>query len=486
MGSKKKIENPTPAVTTYSDSVGTYDVDSMLAWVDNNHDKWSQLKVREFLPHAQLDTWVGSSSDLRSNLTHLMKAKDTREKILQANSSYPIVITNYNRVIDGTYRILKAIYEGQETISVIFINQSTLNNFRIITHQTFPQTGQHLPIPDQYLKIPKSRLPAEKEERRDVLETYFADHLPFAREEEDGWLIGLERPQEHYGCYTHDSSIYSGLEWWAKGTQIDDIPFRTKLFNNGLLALEDQWMPYSWSRCFQKLGQIPPEVILLHLDDHQDMMMPRIGKRLDGKLFDYITGDSLSLDDPSSVRAATISGAIGKGSILVPLIWSVEKIHVRHLCFRPHAHPYDHIQNRMYPDGVLSETDNRIGIYFEPTSADALQSSSNYTVTPDVEEWLRDLPVDVPILFHIDMDYFNNRFDGSSDWQEEGRRSYESSIETQLEQIKLVFSHLKKKKLARRIIDTSIGISPGFYPGEFWSSTIPEVLKACEKIGIKL
>ena len=268
--------------------------------------------------------------------------------------------------------------------------------------------------------------------------------------------------------------------------QISDIPFQKKLFSNGVLAIEDQWMPYSWSLFFQKNNKIPTEIILLHIDDHQDMMTPRIGKRLDGKLYDYITGDSLSLDDPSSVEAAIISGAIGKGSILMPLIWSIEKIHVRHLSFRPHAHPYYHIQRVTRPDDLLSKIANRISAYLEPTCLKTLQSWSNYVVTPDIDEWLNDLPKDVPIFLHVDMDYFNDRFDGNSSWLKENKRIHEANLETQLQQIEQVFTSLKAKKIVEQIVNTSIGISPGFYPAEFWSITVPEVIKEAKKVGIRI
>lgn len=484
--SKKTINDSALIANTYSDRTGTYSVDSLLAWVNDNHIRCGRLKVKEFLPYVQLDTWGDSSCDPTSNLKHFMEDKSTRERVLQADLSYPIIVTNDNRVIDGIHRIFKALYEGQETISSIFIDQSVLNTFKISINKGLPQTGLHLPIPDLYLRVPKSHLPVDKNQRRNILEAYFVDHLPSITEEDDEWLIRLERPQEQYGCYTHDPSIYLGLEWWGTGTQISDIPFQKKLFSKGMLAIEDQWMPYSWSRFFQKQGKIPEELILLHMDDHQDMMAPRIGRKFDGKLFDYITGNSLSLDDPLSIEAAILSGAIGKGSILLPLIWSVEKIHVRHICFRPHAHPYYHIQRIMCQDGILSKIDNRISAHLEPTCLETLCSASNYVVTPNVDEWLKNLPQDLPIFLHIDMDYFNDRFDGNSNWKKENMRIHDTTLEAQLEKINLVFSKLKKKNLIERIVDTSIGISPGFYPAEFWSSTVPAVLKACETSGIKL
>ena len=484
----KKIEDlaPLQLFNTYTDSAGAYDIDSILTWVNNNKDKWTQLETREFLPYIHFDTWSKLSEEPTPNFKRFIGDNNKKKMVPQSDLNYPIILTNDNRVIDGIHRLSKAIYEGYETIKSIFIDRSVLDTFKTNVNKRFPQTSLHLPIPDRYLKVPKSFLPFDKSERRNILESYFLEHLPSALEEKEGWLIRLERPQEQYGCYALDSSMATGLKWWKPGTQISDIPFQKKLFEHGLLAIEDQWIPYSWSRFFQMQGEIPAEIILLHLDDHQDMMSPRIGKRLDGKLFDYITGDSFSLNNPLSVEAAILSGAIGKGSILTPLIWSVEKIHVRHLCFRPHSHPYYHIHKIMRHDGLLSKSDNRISAHLEPTQQETLQASSNYFVTPDTQEWLTDLPIDVPILLHIDMDYFNDRFDGNSSWKEENKRVHEISLEAQLQQIEQVFANLKERGIAERIVDTSIGISPGFYPAEFWSTTVPKVIKECNKIGIKL
>jgi hypothetical protein len=481
---------PHSSMNTYTDITGTYHVDPIIEWVNQNRNQCIQLNTRDFLPYVQLDTWGNSLEEPLSNLQRFMTDEEKRKKVLAADLSHPIVVTNDNRIIDGIHRLFKALYQGHEKISSVFIENTLLQKFRIPEQNNgkkeIPTTGLSLPIPDRYIRVPKSALPLDKDKRRALIEDYFSDHLPSVEEEEEGWLICLERPQERYGSYTHDKAMSHGLEWWKKGSTISDIPFDKKLFANGLLAIEDQWMPYSWSRYFHRIGKIPSEVILLHLDDHQDMMSPRIGKRLDGKLFDYITGDSLSLDDPKSVEAAILSGAIGKGSILLPLLWSVEKVHVRHLCYRPHAYDFYNIKRTLTADPLLSKSNNRISLQLEPTHREKETPFSTYAVTPNVEEWLKDLPNDVPILFHIDMDYFNDRFDGSSNWEEENKRIHDVSLESQLKQIELVFSYLKKRNIVPHIVDTSIGISPSFYPAEFWSTTVPGVLNACEKIGIKL
>jgi hypothetical protein len=470
--------------STYSDFSGTYDVTAILAWAMEHQEQAVFLKTEDFLGYVSQDTWGDPQEPPRSNLDCLMNNPKQQQRVREADFSYPIVVTNDHRIIDGVHRVFKSIKEGQENIKSLFMDQQTLDLFRINQTFSYPETGLTLPIPDRYLRVPKDRLSVDPHIRREQLESYFSDHLPSAIEEDNSWLICLERPQERYGCYLHDKSLASALKWWRGGTQVHDIPFEKRLFTKGLLAIEDQWMPYSWSRYFEKNKVIPSEIVLLHLDDHQDMMNPLIGKRIDGKLFDYITGNALDLNRSSSVEGAILSGAIGKGNILLPLIWSVDKINVRHLCFRPHPCSTYRIEKITLENTLLSKQNNRISLRLEPTNLEAAISKSNYIVTPDIEEFLDHIPDHVPILFHIDMDYFNNKFDGNSNWKKENKRVHDLQLREQMALIEKVFIELEKKGLCARIVDTCIGISPGFYPAKFWEKTVPKVIEEARKRGM--
>ena len=68
-------------------------------------------------------------------------------------------------------------------------------------------------------------------------------------------------------------------------------------------------------------------------------------------------------------------------------------------------------------DTLLRPGAPRPGIGLEACDARREEAASHrYIVTHSPEVWLMDLP-DWPVLLHIDMDYFNNRFDRDSDWQ---------------------------------------------------------------------
>lgn len=456
---------------------------ALINWISQNQLSSSYLDIKLFLPYLHLDTWGDKDTDIISNLHYLMEDQEQKERILNADLSFPILVTNDHRVIDGVHRICKAVYKGEQNILVSFVDRLILEQFRMSSNLLPVSTNTHLPIADIYLSIALERLPEDEQKRRQIIETYFSDHLPSATREENRWVLSLERPQEQYGCYLHDQTLRQGLEWWHKGTQIHDIPFERRILKGGILAIEDQWIPYSWSLYLQNHPAALEEVVLIHLDDHQDMMVPRIGCRFDGGQYDLITGNSFSISDPTSVQNAILSGAIGKGSILTSLIWSVKKIHVRHLAYRPHPCSHYHIERVSLQDDLLSGQKNRTGLRLVPTSKTELQSSSNYTVSPDIDECLEDIPDNVPILFHIDMDYFNNRYDGCSDWRD-NKRIHELSLDRQLRQVEAFFKALTVRNLGTRIVDTSIGISAGFYPGEYWSVTLPKVIDECRKAGI--
>lgn len=480
------MSSESQGVHSYSDKTGTYEVHKLFSWVNQNPNKCRELPINLLLECISHDSWSDFDQHKTSNFRAIMEDENHRSRMMKVDLQYPIIISNFNRLIDGVHRIFRSIFESKLTIKAIFVDQSILSTVRIGSHKPQkPSNIEGVSFPDRYLTFPKTALPSDPDNRRDTLHEYFPDLLPSVTEMEDGFEVCLERPSTPYGCYDNDENIRQGLSWWKEGTRVRDIPKEYRLFEEGILALEEQWIPLSWSNAFTRLGKIPDELILLHLDDHRDMMFPRIGKRLDGQLIDYMTGDAVDFLNPESISKAIISGAIGKGSILTPLIWSVPKIHVRHLSFRPQSNTTYHIDKTTFSDGILFEATNRISLQFQDTNWDNLATQSNYVVSSDINTWLRQLPKKVPILLHFDLDYFNNRFDGCSDWKSGKGRSYECAFDKQQECLTRVFSSLRSEDLISSIIDTSIGISPSFYPAEFWSRMIVSLNKEMRASGLK-
>lgn len=472
----------------YTDSTGTYRVDKLFEWINSHPEKHTVLPVTHFLEYIIHDTWGNFDELRRTNFRLILDDQEHQRRIMQVDLTHPIIVTNFNRLIDGVHRLFKSIFEKKENIKAVFIDQSQLDSTKLEPKSLLKASHvEALPIEDIYLFLPPSSLPENKEERKNLMEDYFPDHLPTATSIENGFEVCLERPSSPYGCYAHDESLKTGLEWWQERTRVRDICAQYRFLDRGILALEEQWVPLSWSRTFQSIGEIPNELVLLHIDDHQDMMAPRVGKRLDGKMVDYITGNHIDFLDPDSVKKAIESGAIGKGSILTPLIWLIPKIHIRHLTFRPHPNTTYKIDKTTFSDNVLFSSKNRIGLHFLDTSWENLNQQSSYVVTPNFDTWLHEIPEDIPVFLHFDLDYFNNRFDGNSRWREDSSaRSFDPQFTKQKQHLKRIVRGIKQKNLQDRIIDTSIGISPGFFPAEFWEPMVNEIYNDLRTLGINL
>jgi hypothetical protein len=93
---------------------------------------------------------------------------------------------------------------------------------------------------------------------------------------------------------------------------------------------------------------------------------------------------------------------------------------------------------------------------------------------------LDELP-DVPTLLHIDLDYFNNRFNGDSDWELHSSRHDPTSHEI-MSAIDLVFNTLAVRGIFDRIVDITVALSPGFFPAEFWSLAIERIYYHLDKL----
>ncbi|AIK96244.1 hypothetical protein [Candidatus Odyssella acanthamoebae] len=473
---------------TFTNETGTYDVKAIIQWASSQPiDQHVELPTNKFADFLIWDTWSELDHPPQSNLKQFVESPNHKHRVMTADLNLPIVLTNTSVIIDGVHRIAKAMYESHEKVKCVFIDHSTLIKFRISSPFKGDRSSliPHLPIEDLFLRLGKDSLPKEESERIETLEEYFTEHLPTAMDKEDYWEVRLERPSTPYGSYMHDPQIRQGLEWWRPGTRVRNIPSEKRFLERGLFALEDQWIPLSWSHYFQRNGSFPQELILLHIDDHQDMMAPRIGKRLDGRYVDFITGDHFSLLKPETVEAAIVSGALGKGSILTPLIWQLEKIHVRHLTLRPTPYTNYALKKALQQDTILGEPLQRISIQCENTERDTLLSSSNYIATSNIDTWLSFIPDNVAIFLHIDMDFFNNRFDGDSSWQEDkGRRIHDPSLNEQQKLLKDIFAGIKRQSLHQRIIDVSICLSPSFFPAEFWEPITEMLFRECKELSI--
>jgi hypothetical protein len=327
------------------------------------------------------------------------------------------------------------------------------------------------------LLLPVGRLPDDPVERRARLDHYFDDLLASVKAVQDGWEIDLNWPST--ADYYVDPALGQGLEWWSGSAKVDQIHTQVCHSSRGQLSLNDSWTLYSWSRwladCRARKKAVE-EVVVLHVDDHTDLMTPRLTFQGAG-LCDAISGRAFDLYEPESVRSAIQTGAVGVGSFISPFIHAIKRVHVRHLCQTASdrcalgcslvaEHLADTLLNVGGSRPAVRVTTAELGVSGDPGAHVAGQ----YHCTRQLDRWLDELP-DAPVLLHFDMDYFNNRYNRDSDWAAKERR-HDPDLSAVLAAIDAVFEQVRQARVASRIENVAVGISPGFFPAELWAHSI--------------
>ena len=79
------------------------------------------------------------------------------------------------------------------------------------------------------------------------------------------------------------------------------------------------------------------------------------------------------------------------------------------------------------------------------------------------------------------MDYFNNRYDGDSDWRER-KNQFDPPLQNILAKIDQLTEALMDFGLAPRIENIAIAFSPGFFPAEHWGQAADRLVPAFEQL----
>jgi hypothetical protein len=316
------------------------------------------------------------------------------------------------------------------------------------------------------LHVPSTALPLDPNQREAYLASYFGERSIDSRQTADGWTIDLE-PYPSADFYV-DPRLSEGLNWWQPGLPVIDVPYSMRDMGGWGLSLNDAWTLAHWAKSFEK-NDYPRELAILHVDDHDDLMSPRVS--ITEEVFvDLCTGGAVDLRSFDSISRAIVSGAIGQGSFLAPLIHRVETTHLRHLCHTLYSDTrlgYHRLRRTLEPDTLLSPGALRPAIMVE--SAIRGEVSSTYLSSRDAEVLGSSIPAGIPVLVHIDLDYFNNRFNGDSDYQMVTHR-HDPNEEAINAMINRLLSALDSMR--HQVVSIAVAISPGFFPAEYWASTI--------------
>jgi hypothetical protein len=79
------------------------------------------------------------------------------------------------------------------------------------------------------------------------------------------------------------------------------------------------------------------------------------------------------------------------------------------------------------------------------------------------------------------MDYFNNRYDGDSNWAER-THVLNPPLDDQFRRIDELAEALSRAGVASQIADIVIAYSPGFYPAEYWPAADGRLRAALEAL----
>lgn len=305
-------------------------------------------------------------------------------------------------------------------------------------------------------------LPEDAHARHGRLRAYFCDKDAVATRADGGWRLDLDWPSDDRRHV--DIKIRQHLAPW-QGIGLDGMATARRRSGRVLTSLYDTWALLALSEWAARASPAGDDCItILHLDDHRDLMSPRLAIETDG-LVDLITGKKFDIRNPASVLSACNSGAVGMGSFLTPFLAAFPNCDVRQLCQPPKTEgTFDwSYRATTEQDDLLRPGVERPAIALDPARGTGM---GHYRTTNDLEAWLADIS-DGPILLHVDMDYFNNRYDGDSDWPDR-MRLLDPPLHAVLAQIDKVTAAIERGGLIDRIEDAAVAFSPGFFPAELW------------------
>lgn len=230
------------------------------------------------------------------------------------------------------------------------------------------------------------------------------------------------------------------------------------------LCLEDSLSGLFLSR--QIFGETASDWVILHLDDHRDMMPCLLVKGEDGGLYAPETGTRFRAARAPDWHEAISRGTITIGNYLTALIHekpSGRKLHVRHL--RPSLdQTYSTETHGIF--AVLARPE-----FLVPTGFAALELSARtpeeagtYKQGTIASDLFGDLPPGL-VLVHIDLDFFVNDFNGNPGFRAEPlTRTQQAAVLSRMDK---VFQALADP--GRRVERWVIATSPGFCAARNWA-----------------
>lgn len=296
----------------------------------------------------------------------------------------------------------------------------------------------------------------------------------------NGFDIDVEETENDYNLllkksdFTYCDDISEGL--FRLDISPDSISDYCLVRSNCCMCLSENWLPYGW-RVISGQDITTKNTAIIHIDDHSDLMKPFLSLKSGTykNLLSNQTANSLSLD---FLENAIKTGAITIGSMLTTIVFSLQHFNIYHLKRNVEKKRLG-IAKRSFSDSLIQNCE-RIGIDFINDC-----SNSVYLLTSSINEIISNLNGEEQCILHIDMDYFNNRYNGSTSWEKDNLGK-DYSLDEQKHKIAEIARGLQSINNKIPIKYVLIGISPSFYPSEYWEEGLCFLLKALHKAGINV
>lgn len=115
----------------------------MMAYVNIYGHPIAKLPIKYILSQLDEKVWGDFSPiDVIENL-HLKKYKDDVERIQKADLTYPVIVTDNYKLVDGYHRAAKAYLESKRYINAYILGSDLMNKFIINTEMDFVRVHSH-------------------------------------------------------------------------------------------------------------------------------------------------------------------------------------------------------------------------------------------------------------------------------------------------------------------------------------------------------
>ena len=122
-------------VRTFSEDNFVYSVDMMFVYLKHNSHPITKIDVKDYAHTLEYPGWGNPAKGIEYSATDVinspLKYQDDYKRILQADLSYPIIISDKGYVVDGVHRLSKAYMQKIPQIKAYVFSFGLMNKFII-------------------------------------------------------------------------------------------------------------------------------------------------------------------------------------------------------------------------------------------------------------------------------------------------------------------------------------------------------------------